>query len=30
MGAVDIELTTEDLNAIKAAMANITVVGPRY
>jgi aryl-alcohol dehydrogenase-like predicted oxidoreductase len=30
IGAVDIELTAADLNDIKAAMANITVVGDRY
>jgi aryl-alcohol dehydrogenase-like predicted oxidoreductase len=30
IGAVDIELTADDLNEIKAAMANITVVGHRY
>ena len=30
IGAVDIELTADDLNDIKAAMANITVVGDRY
>jgi aryl-alcohol dehydrogenase-like predicted oxidoreductase len=29
-GAVDIELTAADLSDIKAAMANITVVGDRY
>lgn len=30
LGAVDIELTTDDLNEIKDAMANIKVVGNRY
>jgi aryl-alcohol dehydrogenase-like predicted oxidoreductase len=30
LGAVNIELTVEDLSEIKAAMANITVVGDRY
>jgi aryl-alcohol dehydrogenase-like predicted oxidoreductase len=30
IGAVDIELTADDLSEIKAAMANITVVGHRY
>jgi aryl-alcohol dehydrogenase-like predicted oxidoreductase len=30
IGAVDIELTAADLSDIKAAMANITVVGDRY
>jgi aryl-alcohol dehydrogenase-like predicted oxidoreductase len=30
IGAVDIELTTKDLDDIKAAMANITVLGDRY
>ncbi len=30
LGALDLELTTDDLSAIKAAMANITVVGNRY
>ena len=30
IAAADIELTTDDLSEIKAAMANITVVGHRY
>jgi len=30
LGALDLELTADDLGAIKAAMANITVVGNRY
>ena len=30
IGALDIELTTDDLSEIKKAMANITVVGHRY
>ncbi len=30
IGAVDIELTADDLSDIKEAMANITVVGDRY
>jgi aryl-alcohol dehydrogenase-like predicted oxidoreductase len=30
LGALDVELTAENLNNIKAAMANITVVGHRY
>jgi len=30
LGALDIELTTDDLSDIKEAMANITVVGSRY
>jgi aryl-alcohol dehydrogenase-like predicted oxidoreductase len=30
LSALDLELTTDDLSAIKAAMANITVVGDRY
>jgi aryl-alcohol dehydrogenase-like predicted oxidoreductase len=30
LGAVDIKLTAENLNDIKEAMANITVVGHRY
>ena len=30
LGALDLELTTDDLSAIEAAMANITVVGNRY
>ena len=30
LGALDLELTTDDLSAIQAAMANITVVGNRY
>jgi len=30
LGALDLELTANDLGAIKAAMANITVVGNRY
>jgi aryl-alcohol dehydrogenase-like predicted oxidoreductase len=30
LGALDIELTADDLSEIKAAMANITVVGNRY
>jgi len=30
LGAVDIQLTANDLNEIKDAMANITVVGHRY
>ena len=30
LGALDIELTTDDLSDIKEAMANITVVGNRY
>ncbi|MBN1313765.1 MAG: aldo/keto reductase [Anaerolineae bacterium] len=30
IGAVDIELTSDDLSEIKNAMANITVVGDRY
>jgi aryl-alcohol dehydrogenase-like predicted oxidoreductase len=30
LGAVDLELTAEDLSDIKEAMANITVVGHRY
>jgi len=30
LGALDLELTAEDLNEIRAAMANITVVGNRY
>lgn len=30
IGAVEIELTAEDLSEIKAAMANITVLGHRY
>jgi aryl-alcohol dehydrogenase-like predicted oxidoreductase len=29
-GAVDIELTAEDLSEIKEAMSNITVIGDRY
>jgi aryl-alcohol dehydrogenase-like predicted oxidoreductase len=30
LGALDLELTTDDLSALEAAMANITVVGNRY
>lgn len=30
LGAIDIELTTDDLSAINEAMANIAVVGHRY
>lgn len=30
IGAAKVELTTQDLNDIKAAMANITVIGHRY
>jgi aryl-alcohol dehydrogenase-like predicted oxidoreductase len=30
IGSVDIELTAQDLSDIKAAMANITVIGNRY
>ena len=30
IGAVDIELTVDDLKAIKEAMAKITVLGNRY
>jgi len=30
LGALDLELSVDDLSAIKAAMANITVVGDRY
>ena len=30
LGALDVELTDEDLNAIREAMANINVVGHRY
>jgi aryl-alcohol dehydrogenase-like predicted oxidoreductase len=30
IGAVDIELTADDLNEIKEAMSQITVVGDRY
>jgi len=30
LGALDLDLTTDDLSAIEAAMANITVVGDRY
>jgi aryl-alcohol dehydrogenase-like predicted oxidoreductase len=30
LGAVDLELTAEDLSDIKEAMANITVIGHRY
>lgn len=30
LGALDIKLTTEDLESIKSAMANITVIGNRY
>ena len=30
IGAVDIELTADDLNEIKDAMSQITVVGDRY
>ena len=30
IGAIDIELTADDLNDIRAAMSRITVVGDRY
>jgi len=30
LGPLDLELTADDLSAIKAAMANISVVGDRY